>query len=63
MDMYSDLGRYIQYYATLKKAWDDLEKYLAQRCPRMIGSLKGTVYMNVNILDNLVGACIFVSDT
>lgn len=40
---YSDLGRYIQYYATLKKAWDDLEKYLGQRCPRMIGSLKGTV--------------------
>ncbi|XP_427051.7 F-box only protein 3 isoform X1 [Gallus gallus] len=40
---YSDLGRYIQYYATLKKAWDDLEKYLGQRCPRMIGSLKESV--------------------
>uniref|UniRef100_A0A8C0ATF9 F-box protein 3 n=1 Tax=Buteo japonicus TaxID=224669 RepID=A0A8C0ATF9_9AVES len=40
---YSDLGRYIRYYATLKKAWDDLEKYLGQRCPRMIGSLKESV--------------------
>uniref|UniRef100_A0A8C4UPU3 F-box only protein 3 n=1 Tax=Falco tinnunculus TaxID=100819 RepID=A0A8C4UPU3_FALTI len=40
---YSDLGRYIRYYATLKKAWDDLEKYLGQRCPRMISSLKESV--------------------
>ncbi|XP_010148836.1 PREDICTED: F-box only protein 3-like, partial [Eurypyga helias] len=40
---YSDLGRYIRCYATLKKAWDDLEKYLGQRCPRMIGSLKESV--------------------
>ncbi|NXY91352.1 FBX3 protein, partial [Alcedo cyanopectus] len=40
---YSDLGRYIRYYATLKKAWDDLEKYLGQWCPRMIGSLKESV--------------------
>lgn len=40
---YSDLGRYIHYYATLKKAWDDLEQYLGQWCPRMIGSLKGTL--------------------
>lgn len=39
---YSDLGRYIHYYATLKKAWDDLEQYLGQWCPRMISSLKGT---------------------
>uniref|UniRef100_A0A674IT73 F-box only protein 3 n=1 Tax=Terrapene triunguis TaxID=2587831 RepID=A0A674IT73_9SAUR len=41
ISIYSDLGRYIQYYATLKKAWDDIERYLGQRCPRMIGSLKG----------------------
>ncbi|NWU77186.1 FBX3 protein, partial [Onychorhynchus coronatus] len=40
---YSDLGRYIRYYATLKKAWDDLVKYLGQWCPRMIGSLKESV--------------------
>ncbi|KAJ7396525.1 F-box only protein 3 [Pitangus sulphuratus] len=40
---YSDLGRYIRYYATLKKAWDDLEQFLGQRCPRMIGSLKESV--------------------
>lgn len=43
IDIYADLGRYIQYYSTLKKAWDDLEKYLLQRCPRMINSLKGIV--------------------
>uniref|UniRef100_F6TA80 F-box only protein 3 n=1 Tax=Ornithorhynchus anatinus TaxID=9258 RepID=F6TA80_ORNAN len=43
IDTYSDLGRYIQHYAALKKAWDDLERYLAQRCPRMILSLKDSV--------------------
>ncbi|XP_039393388.1 F-box only protein 3 isoform X2 [Mauremys reevesii] len=43
ISIYSDLGRYIQYYATLKKAWDDIERYLGQRCPRMIGSLKDSV--------------------
>lgn len=37
---YVDLGRYIDHYSTLKKAWDDLKAYLAQRCPRMIESLK-----------------------
>ncbi|XP_044537781.1 F-box only protein 3 [Gracilinanus agilis] len=42
-ETYIDLGRYIQHYATLKKAWDDLERYLGQRCPRMIGSLKDSV--------------------
>lgn len=40
---YADLGRYIEHYSTLKKAWDDLKMYLAERCPRMIESLKGTV--------------------
>ncbi len=40
-DYYADLGRYIDYYSTLKKAWDDLKNYLNQKCPRMIASLKG----------------------
>ncbi|MCI4393241.1 hypothetical protein PGIGA_G00155130 [Pangasianodon gigas] len=39
-DFYADLGRYIDYYSTLKKAWDDLKSYLGQKCPRMIASLK-----------------------
>ncbi|TSQ58058.1 F-box only protein 3 [Bagarius yarrelli] len=39
-DFYSDLGRYIDYYSTLKKAWDELKSYLGQKCPRMIASLK-----------------------
>nr|XP_033784549.1 F-box only protein 3 isoform X1 [Geotrypetes seraphini] len=42
-EYYLDLGRYIQHYATLKKAWNDLETYLGQRCPRMISSLKDGV--------------------
>ncbi|XP_035983966.1 F-box only protein 3 [Fundulus heteroclitus] len=37
---YSDLGRYIQHYAALKKAWEQLKGFLQQRCPRMIVSLK-----------------------
>ncbi|MGH0126038.1 UNVERIFIED_CONTAM: hypothetical protein FKN15_032268 [Acipenser sinensis] len=40
-EFYSDLGRYIEHYATLKRAWDDLKRYLDQECPRMIISLKG----------------------
>uniref|UniRef100_A0A671L4Q7 F-box only protein 3-like n=1 Tax=Sinocyclocheilus anshuiensis TaxID=1608454 RepID=A0A671L4Q7_9TELE len=39
-EYYADLGRYIDYYKTLKKAWDDLKNYLNQKCPRMIASLK-----------------------
>ncbi|XP_060767662.1 F-box only protein 3 isoform X3 [Neoarius graeffei] len=39
-DFYADLGRYIDCYSTLKKAWDDLKFYLGQKCPRMIASLK-----------------------
>lgn len=40
-EYYADLGCYIDYYITLKKAWDDLKNYLNQKCPRMIASLKG----------------------
>lgn len=40
-DFYADLGRYIDHYSTLRKAWDDLKSYLGQKCPRMIASLKG----------------------
>ncbi|KAI7790701.1 F-box only protein 3 [Triplophysa rosa] len=39
-EYYTDLGRYIDYYSNLKKAWDDLKSYLNQKCPRMIASLK-----------------------
>uniref|UniRef100_A0A8C7DN43 F-box protein 3 n=1 Tax=Oncorhynchus kisutch TaxID=8019 RepID=A0A8C7DN43_ONCKI len=39
-EFYTDLGRYIDHYGTLKKAWDDLKRYLDQQCPRMIASLK-----------------------
>ncbi|XP_066556755.1 F-box only protein 3 isoform X2 [Amia ocellicauda] len=39
-EVYADLGRYIEHYATLKQAWDNLKKYLDQKCPRMIVSLK-----------------------
>lgn len=43
IDTYSDVGRYIDHYAAIKKAWDDLKKYLEPRCPRMVLSLKGKV--------------------
>ncbi|XP_059507967.1 F-box only protein 3 isoform X1 [Stegostoma tigrinum] len=36
---YCDMGRYIDHYSQLKKAWQDLKEYLGQRCPRMIASL------------------------
>uniref|UniRef100_A0A667ZGM9 F-box protein 3 n=1 Tax=Myripristis murdjan TaxID=586833 RepID=A0A667ZGM9_9TELE len=37
---YSDLGRYLQHYALLKRAWEQLKAFLTLRCPRMIASLK-----------------------
>ncbi|XP_062417553.1 F-box only protein 3 isoform X2 [Pungitius pungitius] len=37
---YVDLGRYLQYYPVLKRAWEQLKDFLQQRCPRMIASLK-----------------------
>ncbi|XP_038663157.1 F-box only protein 3 [Scyliorhinus canicula] len=36
---YCDLGQYIDHYAELKQAWENLKKYLGQNCPRMITSL------------------------
>lgn len=38
---YSDLGRYVHCYASLKTAWEQLKSFLQQRCPRIIASLKG----------------------
>ncbi|XP_048191400.1 F-box only protein 3-like [Perognathus longimembris pacificus] len=40
IDFYSDVGRYIEHYAAIKKAWDDLKKYLWARCPLIVLSLK-----------------------
>uniref|UniRef100_A0A3B4AKN0 Uncharacterized protein n=1 Tax=Periophthalmus magnuspinnatus TaxID=409849 RepID=A0A3B4AKN0_9GOBI len=37
---YSDLGRYVEFYAELKYNWDQLTDYLQQKCPRIIASLK-----------------------
>ncbi|XP_062326886.1 F-box only protein 3 isoform X2 [Osmerus eperlanus] len=39
-EFYAELGRYMDHYITLKRAWDALKAYLDQRCPRMIASLK-----------------------
>ncbi|XP_023673191.1 F-box only protein 3 isoform X1 [Paramormyrops kingsleyae] len=39
-EFYGNMGRYIDHYSTLKKAWDQLKTYLSQKCPRMITSLK-----------------------
>ncbi|XP_067837679.1 F-box only protein 3, partial [Heptranchias perlo] len=36
---YCDLGRYIDHYAELKRAWENLKGYLERKCPRMITSL------------------------
>uniref|UniRef100_A0A3B4ZZX6 F-box domain-containing protein n=1 Tax=Stegastes partitus TaxID=144197 RepID=A0A3B4ZZX6_9TELE len=44
---YTDLGRYIQYYPVLKRAWEQLKAFLQQRCPRMIASLKGNVTVSM----------------
>lgn len=40
-EFYAELGRYMDHYVILKRAWDALKAYLDQRCPRMIASLKG----------------------
>ncbi|XP_078386636.1 F-box only protein 3 [Cetorhinus maximus] len=41
--LYCDLGRYIDHYAELKRAWEDLKEYLRQKCPRMITSLNAGI--------------------
>ncbi|XP_041834751.1 F-box only protein 3 isoform X1 [Melanotaenia boesemani] len=53
---YLDLGRYIQYYAVLKRAWDQLKSFLQQRCPRMIASLKeGATEEELNNIEAQIG--------
>ncbi|XP_039907669.1 F-box only protein 3 isoform X2 [Simochromis diagramma] len=53
---YTDLGRYIQYYAVLKRAWEQLKSFLQQRCPRMIASLKeGTTEVELNDIEAQIG--------
>ncbi|XP_037552706.1 F-box only protein 3-like [Nematolebias whitei] len=49
---FSDLGQYIEYYAVLKKAWEQLKSFLQQRCPRMIASLKdGATEVELNEIE------------
>ncbi|XP_024144913.1 F-box only protein 3 isoform X1 [Oryzias melastigma] len=53
---YWDLGRYIQHYAVLKKAWEQLKSFLQQRCPRMIASLKeGTSELELKDIESQIG--------
>ncbi|KAG2463064.1 FBX3 protein, partial [Polypterus senegalus] len=55
LNNYVDLGRYIDHYATLKKAWDDLKEYLNQKCPRMIISLKGVKDDDLDAVETQIG--------
>ncbi|XP_008323647.1 F-box only protein 3 isoform X1 [Cynoglossus semilaevis] len=53
---YKDLGRYIQYYGSLKKAWEELKSFLQQRCPRIIASLKdGATEQELNNMEAQIG--------
>ncbi|CAJ1087668.1 F-box only protein 3 isoform X2 [Xyrichtys novacula] len=53
---YRDLGRYIQYYPVLKRAWEQLKSFLQQRCPRMIASLKeGATEVELNDIEAQIG--------
>ncbi|KAG5839899.1 F-box only protein 3 isoform X1 [Anguilla rostrata] len=55
-EYYGDMGRYIDHYSTLKKAWDDLKRYLEQKCPRMIASLKeGAKEEDLNAIEAQIG--------
>ncbi|XP_040029680.1 F-box only protein 3 isoform X2 [Gasterosteus aculeatus] len=53
---YVDLGRYLQYYPVLKRAWEQLKVFLQQRCPRMIASLKeGATEVELNDIEVQIG--------
>ncbi|KAM9766425.1 F-box only protein 3 [Menidia menidia] len=53
---YLDLGRYIQHYAALKRAWEQLKSFLQQRCPRMITSLKdGVTELDLDNVEAQIG--------
>ncbi|KAM6958119.1 F-box only protein 3 isoform 1-T1 [Tautogolabrus adspersus] len=53
---YNDLGRYLQYYPVLRRAWEQLKSFLQQRCPRMIASLKeGATEAELNDIEAQIG--------
>ncbi|XP_028255571.1 F-box only protein 3-like isoform X2 [Parambassis ranga] len=53
---YASLGRYIQHYPVLKRAWEQLKSFLQQRCPRMITSLKeGVSEVQLNEIEAQIG--------
>lgn len=55
-EYYTDLGRYIQFYPALKRAWVELKRYLQQHCPRVIASLKdGTTEEELNNIEAQIG--------
>uniref|UniRef100_A0A8C6WHG5 F-box protein 3 n=1 Tax=Neogobius melanostomus TaxID=47308 RepID=A0A8C6WHG5_9GOBI len=49
MHTFSDLGRYVDVYSSLKRHWDELTEFLQQRCPRIIASLKEQNTIGINL--------------
>lgn len=53
---FTDLGRYVDVYSTLKQTWDQLTEFLRQRCPRIIASLKdGATESELNAVEAQIG--------
>ncbi|XP_075925598.1 F-box only protein 3 isoform X3 [Petromyzon marinus] len=50
-EMFRDLGRYVGCYAEIKGAWNDLEKFLGENCPALLGNLREGILESV--LDSL----------
>ncbi|XP_061422385.1 F-box only protein 3 [Lethenteron reissneri] len=50
-EMFRDLGRYVGCYAEIKGAWNDLEKFLGENCPALLGNVRDGILESV--LDSL----------
>uniref|UniRef100_A0A8C6SJC6 F-box protein 3 n=1 Tax=Neogobius melanostomus TaxID=47308 RepID=A0A8C6SJC6_9GOBI len=56
MHTFSDLGRYVDVYSSLKRHWDELTEFLQQRCPRIIASLKdGATEAELDAVESQIG--------
>eukprot|EP00062_Callorhinchus_milii_P026419 gi/632988499/ref/XP_007883146.1/ PREDICTED: F-box only protein 3-like isoform X3 [Callorhinchus milii] len=55
-EYFSDLGRYIEHYAEVRTAWEELKAFLEVQCPRMIASLKvGVTEQQLNTTEEKIG--------
>ncbi|XP_014673711.1 PREDICTED: F-box only protein 3-like [Priapulus caudatus] len=57
MNMYKEFGKYVNCYRRIKHSWNQIEKYLKEKCPMIYGSLKeGTTEAELAAVEEKMGA-------